>query len=72
LCKKYTFYLLAVPQGIRPGIRPQSVGCITIQALRNHECHFEPFSGGTTCDFMAQAKKLRTDRFSGARYETLW
>jgi len=37
LCKKHTFYLLAVPQGIQPGIMPQAVGCITIQALRNHQ-----------------------------------
>jgi len=50
----------------------QSVGCITIQGFRNHQCHSEPFSGGETCDFMAQAGKARTGRFGGARYETLW
>jgi len=47
---------------------PQSVECITIQALRNHLRHSGRFSGGKVWDFMAQAGKSRTGRFSGARY----
>jgi len=72
LYKKRTLYLLTAPQVIWPGIMPQSVGCITIQGFRNHECHSEPFLGGKTCDFMAQMGRTRTGCFSGAHYEALW
>jgi len=64
-------FLMATAENT-PEMRQQSVRCITIHSLRNHECHFEPFSGGKTCDFLASAGKARTGRFSGARYETLW
>jgi len=39
LYKKSTIYLLAVPQLIWLGIMPQSVACIIIQRLRNHQRH---------------------------------
>jgi len=42
--------------------------CIAIHALRNHECHSEPFSWGKTYDLIGQAGKTHTGRFSGARY----
>jgi len=72
LYKKRTIYLLAVPQLIWLGIMHQSVACIIIQRLRNHECHSEPFSWGKTYDLIGQAGKTHTGRFSGARYVTLW
>jgi len=46
--------------------------CIAIHALRNHLRHSGRFSGGKVWDFIAQAGKSRTGRFSGARYATLW
>jgi len=46
--------------------------CIAIHALRNHQRHFELFSGGKTWGFIGQAGESRTGRFSGARYDTLW
>jgi len=46
--------------------------CIAIHAPRNHQGRSEPFSGGKTYDFIGQAGKSRTGRFSGARYGTLW
>lgn len=50
----------------------QSVRCITIHGNKNHQRHFEPFSGGRAWDFMVQAGKSRAGRFSGARNEALW
>jgi len=55
LYKKRTLYLLAVPQLIWPGIMHQSVGCIIIQRLRNHQSHSERFSRGKMCSFEAKA-----------------
>jgi len=46
--------------------------CIAIHTLKSHLRHSGQFSGAKVWDFMAQAGKSRTGRFSGARYVTLW
>jgi len=42
--------------------------CIAIHTLKSHLRHSGRFSGAKVWDFMAQAGKSRTGRFSGARY----